>query len=77
MTTDIIVVLQVTPIFSIEDDSFAEPFEIQTQYDSELARDIPNLLSVNQLLESVCQPFRPLLCKGMVRFRMGFSLHNY
>ncbi|KAE8098791.1 hypothetical protein FH972_016828 [Carpinus fangiana] len=46
---------EATPIFSIEDDSFAEPFEIQTKYDSELARDIPDLLSVNQLLESVLE----------------------
>lgn len=58
---DVIVVLQVTPIFSIEDDPFAESFEIQTKYDSELAMEIPNLLSVNQLLDSVCQPFLPLL----------------
>jgi hypothetical protein len=58
---DVIVVLQVTPIFSMEDDPFAESFEIQTKYDSELAMEIPYLLSVNQLLESVCQPIRPLL----------------
>lgn len=46
---------EVTPIFSIEDDPFAESFEIQTKYDSELAMEIPNLLSVNQLLDSVLE----------------------
>lgn len=50
---DIIVVLQVAPVFSIEDDSLADSFESQTKRDSELALEIPNLLSVDQLLESV------------------------
>lgn len=51
---DTIVFPQVTPLFSIEDDSFADAYESQTKYDPDLAMEIPNLLSVNQLLESVC-----------------------
>jgi len=45
----------VAPVFSIEDDSLADSFESQTKHDSELALEIPNLLSVNQLLESVLE----------------------
>ncbi|KAG6694185.1 hypothetical protein I3842_09G037100 [Carya illinoinensis] len=45
----------VAPVFSIEDDSLADSFESQTKHDSELALEIPNLLSVDQLLESVLE----------------------
>ncbi|OMO71295.1 Armadillo-type [Corchorus capsularis] len=42
------------PIFSI-DDAFPEPFEGQTKDNSESPLEIPNLLDVNQLLESVLE----------------------
>lgn len=47
--------LQGAPVFSIDDDAFLEPFEDKIKYNSELSLEIPNLLDVNQLLESVCQ----------------------
>ena len=53
--------LQEAPILSIDDDAFPEPFEGQTKDNSELSLEIPNLLDVNQLLESVCQLCHSLL----------------
>ncbi|KAF8396143.1 hypothetical protein HHK36_017756 [Tetracentron sinense] len=41
------------PIFTIDDDVFPDAFENQTNPNSQLAVGTPNLLSVNQLLESV------------------------
>ncbi|XVE75621.1 hypothetical protein DITRI_Ditri12bG0107900 [Diplodiscus trichospermus] len=43
------------PILSIDDDAFPEPFGGQTKDNSELSRKNPNLLDVNQLLESVLE----------------------
>ncbi|XVF38077.1 hypothetical protein REPUB_Repub20aG0066700 [Reevesia pubescens] len=43
------------PILSIDDDVFPELFEGQTTDNSELSLEIPNLLDVNQLLESVLE----------------------
>lgn len=44
---------EAAPIFSIDDCSLSDSFESQTQNNSELPREISNLLSINQLLESV------------------------
>ena len=54
-------VQQGAPILSIDDDAFPEPFEGQTKDNSEFSLEIPNLLDVNQLLESVCQLCHSLL----------------
>ncbi|XP_021281775.1 uncharacterized protein LOC110414724 isoform X2 [Herrania umbratica] len=43
------------PIFSTDNYAFPEPFEGQTKDNSELPVEIPNLLDVNQLLESVLE----------------------
>uniref|UniRef100_A0A2N9G7V7 Uncharacterized protein n=1 Tax=Fagus sylvatica TaxID=28930 RepID=A0A2N9G7V7_FAGSY len=48
-------VKEVAPIFSMDDDLLADSFESQTKHNSELVTEIPNLLSVNQLLESVLE----------------------
>ncbi|XVE61142.1 hypothetical protein DITRI_Ditri06bG0016200 [Diplodiscus trichospermus] len=48
-------VKQEAPIFSIDDEAFPEPFEGQTKDNSELSLENPNLLDVNQLLESVLE----------------------
>lgn len=58
---DFVVVFQVAPIFSMDDDLLADSFESQTKHNSELATETPYLLSVNQFLESVCYPFHTLL----------------
>lgn len=45
--------MQDAPIFSVEDDSVPGSFDSQlNNVDSSV--DLPNLLSVNQLMESVC-----------------------
>lgn len=41
-------------MFSVDDDSLADPFDSQTKNNSEFSLEVSNLLSVNQLLESVC-----------------------
>ncbi|XP_021281776.1 uncharacterized protein LOC110414724 isoform X3 [Herrania umbratica] len=46
---------QGAPIFSTDNYAFPEPFEGQTKDNSELPVEIPNLLDVNQLLESVLE----------------------
>ncbi|CAI9099950.1 OLC1v1036852C1 [Oldenlandia corymbosa var. corymbosa] len=43
------------PIFSIDDDSLPDQFESSLKPNPQLAIDIPDLLSVNQLLESVLE----------------------
>ncbi|KAK6289723.1 hypothetical protein POUND7_001264 [Theobroma cacao] len=46
---------QAAPIFSTDNYAFPEPFEGQTKDNSELPVEFPNLLDVNQLLESVLE----------------------
>ncbi|XP_077209775.1 protein SEMI-ROLLED LEAF 2-like [Tasmannia lanceolata] len=46
------------PTFSIDDDGFPEAFESQADHKSEFSMHSPNLLSVNQLLESVLETAR-------------------
>lgn len=45
------------PLFTIDDEAFTDSFDSQTQTTPNLVltRDVPNLLSVNQLLESVLE----------------------
>ena len=73
-------VQQGAPILSIDDDAFPEPFEGQTKENSELYLEIPNLLDVNQLLESVCQLCHSfLLCltaQGSHSLLKNFSFEN-
>ena len=47
--------MQAAPLFSIDEDSFADSFDSHKNQ-SEFAMESPTLLSVNQLLESVCWP---------------------
>ncbi|KAK9290998.1 hypothetical protein L1049_009181 [Liquidambar formosana] len=46
---------EATPIFAIDDDAFPDSSESQPTHNPQLAMEIPNLLSVNQLLESVLE----------------------
>ncbi|KAM7264985.1 hypothetical protein ACFE04_002668 [Oxalis oulophora] len=46
-------VVEATPIFSVDDDTFPETFGTQTKNETEFNTSTPDLLSVNQLLESV------------------------
>lgn len=48
-------VVQEIPLFSMDDDAFADQSESQVKTSPELTLELPQLLSVNQLLESVCQ----------------------
>lgn len=48
-------VKEAAPISTIDDEAFTESFESQTKHDSELSLKIPDLLSVNQILESVLE----------------------
>lgn len=52
--------LQSGPLFNIDEDSFFDSFENQTKDNQELHIVIP-LLSVNQILESVCQLLQALI----------------
>lgn len=45
--------MQVGPRCSVDDDSFADSFDSQTKLKVEVSMEIHNLLSANQLLESV------------------------
>lgn len=45
--------MQAGPIFTIDDEPLPDSFESSLKQNPQLALDIPNLLSVNQLLESV------------------------
>lgn len=48
--------LEAAPFFAIDDDaSFPDSLESQTAHSAQLAMEIPDLLSVNQLLESVLE----------------------
>lgn len=49
-THNFILVMQDAPIFSLDDDSFPGSFDSQKNNSANL----PDLLSVNQLMESVC-----------------------
>lgn len=46
--------VQIATLFTIDDDAFNDSYESQDKSNPELAKEIPCLLSVNQLLESVC-----------------------
>ena len=46
-------IVQAGPIFTLEDDPVSDTSEIISKQNPELAIEIPDLLSVNQLLESV------------------------
>ena len=46
-------IVQAGPIFTLEDDPVPDSSEIISKQNPELAIEIPDLLSVNQLLESV------------------------
>ncbi|KAF3442547.1 hypothetical protein FNV43_RR16463 [Rhamnella rubrinervis] len=46
---------EVGPHCSIDDDSFADSFDSQTKHKAEVSMEIHNLLSANQLLESVLE----------------------
>lgn len=47
--------IQKPPLLPVEDDAFADSFESQTKQNYEdIAGGVPNLLSIDQLLESVC-----------------------
>ncbi|XP_057959815.1 protein SEMI-ROLLED LEAF 2-like isoform X2 [Malania oleifera] len=46
---------EAAPIFAIDDYSFPDSFESQSKHNTELTMENPNLLSVNQLLESVLE----------------------
>jgi hypothetical protein len=48
--------MQDAPIFSVEDDSAPGSFDSQLN-NVNFSVDLPNLLSVNQLMESVCSLF--------------------
>lgn len=47
-------ILQNASIVSLDDDFVPDPFDNQTKHKSELAMEVPNLLSAKELLESVC-----------------------
>lgn len=61
--------LQSAPIFSVDEDSFGDSFESQTKDNPELHFVIP-LLSVNQLLESVC-------LQALLNWELDFSMVAY
>ncbi|CAK9177752.1 unnamed protein product, partial [Ilex paraguariensis] len=46
---------EAAPIFAIDDDALTDSFESQAKHNPQLDFEIPNLLSVNQLLESVLE----------------------
>lgn len=54
-------ILQDASILSTDDDLVPESFDSQTKNTTELAVEIPSLLSASELLESVCWPFHALL----------------
>lgn len=45
--------MQASPIFTLEDDSLPDSCESISKQNTQLAIEIPDLLNVNQLLESV------------------------